>query len=183
MRRFALSLALLAFFLNPGFACSPSEPEFTYGEAEMKGAVDGTWLLTLRATDGTLSEATLQIAESSKPQAMLSPAAPSGSYRTGVIRSAAACGTRTFVKSAGACIDMSEMPLDVVVAGGDPRFQAVSSSGALRITSLIFSQGTLDLKLGDFSAWFTVAPDGTTSSPSGGSIDGSTVVSMVRTAK
>jgi hypothetical protein len=114
---------------------------------------------------------------------MLSPAAPSGSYRTGVIRSAAACGTRTFVKSAGACVDMSEMPLDVVVTGGDPRFQTVASSGNLQIASLIFSQGTLDLKLGDFSAWFTVAPDGTTSSPSGGSADGSTVVSLVRTAK
>ena len=184
MRRIAVSLALLAFFLNPGFACSPSdEPEFKYGEAEMKGAVEGTWLLTVRAPDGTLSETTLKIAESSKAQAMLSPTTPSGSYRTGVIRSAAACGTRTFVKSAGACVDMSEMPLDVVAAGGDPRFQAVSSSGDLSISSLIFSQGTLDLKLGDFSAWFTVAPDGTTSSPSGGSIDGTTVVSMVRTAK
>ena len=184
MRRFSLSLALLAFFLNPGFACSPSnEPEFKYGEAEMKGAVEGTWMLTLRATDGTLSETTLQIAESGKAQALLSPTAPGGSYRTGLIRSAAACGTRTFVKSAGACIDMSEMPLDVVVAGGDPRFQAVSSSGNLRIASLIFSLGMLELKLGELSVWSTVAPDGTTSSPGGGSADVGTVVSMVRTAK
>jgi hypothetical protein len=183
MRRLALSLALLAFFLNPGFACSPSdEPEFKYGEAEMKAAVEGTWLLTLRATDGTLSETTLQIAESSKAQAFLSPTAPGGSHGTGLIRSAAACGTRTIVKSAGACIDMSQMPLDVAFVSGSPRFQGVPITGTLRVDSLIFTQGTLNLGLGDVSVWATIAPDGTTSVPSGGTID-ATVVSLVRTAK
>jgi hypothetical protein len=182
MRRLALSLALLAFFLNPGIACvSSDDPDFKYGEAEMKAAVEGTWVLTLRSTDGTLSETTLQIAETSKAQAMMSPPGP-GSHRTGVIRSAAACGTRTFVKSAGACIDMSEMPLDVTFVSGDPRFQGTALSGNLRITSLVFSQGTLNLGLGGVSVWASVAPDGTTSLPGGGTMD-ATVVSLDRTPR
>jgi hypothetical protein len=182
MRRLALFLAVLGFFLNPGIACvSSDEPDFKYGEAEMKAAVEGTWLLTLRATDGALSETTLQIAESSKAQAMMSPTVPGRSYRTGVIRSAAACGTRTIVKSAGACIDASEMPLDIVVTGGDPRFQGVSSSGGLTIPSTYFTQGMLYLKLGDFSVMFNVAPSGATSLPSGGTLD-TAVVSLVRTS-
>ena len=182
MRRLTLSLALLAFFLNPGFACSPSdEPDFKYGEAEMKAAVEGTWLLTLRASDGTVSETTLQIAQSGTAQAMLSPRG-SGSSRTGLIRSAAACGTRTFVKSAGACIDMSELPLDIAFVSGDPRFQGTALTGSLRIMSLIFTEGTLDLGLGGMSVWASVAPDGTTRSPGGGAGD-TTVVSLVRTAK
>ena len=183
MRRLALFLAVLGFFLNPGFACSPSdEPEFKYGEVEMKAAVEGTWVLTLRATDGTVSETTLQIAEASKAQAMLSPTVPGGSYRGGMIRSAAACGTRTFVKSAGACMDMSEMPLDVAFVSGNPRFQGTALSGSLQISSLVFTQGTLNIGLGDVSVWATVAPDGNTSLASGGTID-ATVVSLVRTAK
>jgi hypothetical protein len=182
MRRLALVLAVLGFFLNPGFACSPSdEPQFHYGEPEMKAAVEGTWLLTLRASDGTLSETTLQIAESSKAQAWLSPTAPGGSYGTGVIRAAAACGSRTFVKAAGACTDGSEMPLDIVVTGGDPRFQGVSSSGGLSVPSTYFTQGMLSLKLGDFSVMFNIAPSGATSLPSGGTMD-TAVVSLVRTS-
>lgn len=183
MHRLALSLALLTFFLNPGFACTSSEdPEFKYGEAEMRAAVEGTWLLTLRASDGTLSETTLQIAESSKAQAFRTTT-PGGRYRTGVIRSAAACGSRTFVKSAGACTDLSEMPLEVAFVSGNPRFQNASLSGMLLIGSLTFVQGMINLGLGDVSVGATVAPDGTASPLGGTSSDGSTVVSLIRTAR
>jgi len=189
MQRLALSLALLAFFLNPGIACvSSDDPDFKYGEAEMKAAVEGTWLLTLRASDGTVSETTLQIAQSGTAQAMMSPSG-SGNHRTGVIRAAAACGSRTFVKSAGACMDDSMMPLDIAYVSGSPRFQTASLSGSLRVGGLIFTQGYLNLGLGDVTVGALVAPDGTTSSypattsPLGTGPDGSTVVSLVRTAK
>jgi hypothetical protein len=55
------------------------------------------------------------------------------------------------------------MPLDVVVIGGAPRFQGVSSSGGLTIASLSFTQGSLYLKLGEVSVTFNVAPNGATS--------------------
>jgi hypothetical protein len=183
MRRFALALALLTFFLNPGIACvSSDEPDFKYGEAEMKAAVEGTWLLTLRGTDGTVSETTLQIVQSGTAQAMMSPSG-SGSHRTGVIRAAAACGSRTFVKSAGACMDMSDMPLDVAFVSGDPRFQGAALSGSLRISSLIFTRGQLSLELADERLGATIAPDGVISSPYSTGPDRSTVESLVRTAK
>jgi hypothetical protein len=120
---------------------------------------------------------------------LLSPAAPAGSYRTGVIRAAAACGTRTFVKSAAACIDTSEMPLDIAFVSGDPRFQGAAMTGALRIGGLTFGEGMLSLGLGDVTVSVLVTPEGTTgpypaaSSPLGTGADGSTVVSLVRTSK
>lgn len=183
MQRLALSLALLAFFLNPGIACvSSEEPDFKYGEAEMKAAVEGTWVLTLRASDGTLSETTLQIAQSGAAQAMMSPSG-SGSQRTGVIRSAAACGSRTFVKSAGACMDTSVMPLEVALVGSSPGFENALLTGKLYVDGLTFTHGRLSLELADALVGLTIAPDGTTSAPYGTGPDGSTVVSLVRTAK
>jgi len=68
MRRLALPLALLAFLLNPGIACGPSEsePGWTYGEVEMRAAVEGQWQLGLRASDGTPSDLTVQVSESTQ---------------------------------------------------------------------------------------------------------------------
>jgi hypothetical protein len=183
MHRLALSLALLTFFLNPGVACTSSEePTFTFGEAEMRAAVEGTWLLTLRSSDGSFSDTTLQIAESSKAQAFRTTT-PSGHYRTGVIRSASACGSRTFVKSAGACTDLSDMPLDVTFVSGNPRFQNALLSGRFLVGDLTFVRGMMNLGLGDVSLGATVAPDGTASPLGGASSDGSTVVSLMRTAR
>jgi hypothetical protein len=161
---------------------SSDDPDFKYGEAEMKAAVEGTWVLTLRSTDGTLSETTLQIAEGSEAQAMMSPPGP-GSHRTGVIRSAAACGSQTFVKSAGACMDTSVMPLEVALVGSSPRFENASLTGRLYVDGLTFTHGELNLELAGARLGVTIAPDGSASSPSGIGPDGSTVESLVRTAK
>jgi hypothetical protein len=75
------------------------------------------------------------------------------------------------------------MPLDVTFVSGNPRFQNALLSGRFLIGDLTFVQGMMNLGLGDVSLGATVAPDGTASPLGGASSDGSTVVSLMRTAR
>jgi hypothetical protein len=185
MHRLAISMAVLAFFLNPGLACTSGseEPEFQYGEAEMKSAVEGTWVLVVsRSSTSPTEEITLQLAESSKAQPDKMQVMRNG--RAGLVRSAAACGTRTFVTSAHACADLSEMPLDVALVNGPADYKDAVMSGRLMVGSLIFTQGDFSLSLGALSVHAAVGPDGTVSTVS--AYEGSSavsVVSLTRTAK
>jgi hypothetical protein len=146
-------VALAAFFVNPFFACV-AEDEFQYGAPEMRAAVEGTWDLTLSFSDGETQTVTLAIAQgSSAPGAQSSR----GSGR-GLVREAAACGTRTLVKSAGACSSSSEMPLAVSFLSGEDALRTATMSGNLVVHSLIFTQGNLLLRVGD------IGIDGTLSS-------------------
>ncbi len=188
MHRIAFSLAVLVFFLNPGLACSPSPSDkgFQYGAAEMKAAVEGTWEINLLASDGTQSSVTVQIAgpaqaeeqitETTEGSAMVRPA------RRALIRSAAACGTRTFFQPAAACVDMTTMGLEVAYVSGDQRLQSVSMSGTFAVTSLVFHSGGLDLSLGNMRTTASVTPKGVASVISTYSPDGTTVTSFTRTS-
>src|SRR4051795_12742072 len=86
------------FFLTPTLACS-DEPQFQYGAAEMRAAVEGDWSLTITPDGGTAMQVTVHVEEA--PTA-LGPTAARWPSR-GFVRAAHACGTRTLVKSAGAC--------------------------------------------------------------------------------
>jgi hypothetical protein len=183
MRRLAMSLALVAFLVNPWFACTgQDEPEFTYGEAEMKAAVEGTWVLTL-ASGGANQEITLQVSESNKalPDQMQAMQKSQRSF----VRSAAACGNRTFVSSAHACADSSSMPLAVSMVSGPDTYKDAEMSGSLMVGSLNFTRGELGLTLGSLRVFASISPDSTVvGTPSAG--DGATsmtVVSLVRTTK
>jgi hypothetical protein len=177
VRSLAIPLALLAFFLNPGLACT-DEPQFQYGEAEMKAAAEGTWVITLGNPSN--DQITVQVVESSKAQADQIRAARGS--REGFISSAFACGNRTFVASAHACIDESTMPLDVVFVSGPDTFKDASMSGGLAVHSLVFSQGDFYLYLGSLSVFASIAPDGTVNTLSGGS-NAASLVSLNRTAR
>ena len=184
MHRLAIAVAALVFFLNPGFGCSSGqEDNYQYGEAEMKTAVEGTWVLTLGASAGSPNEViTVRVAESSKAHADNTRTV---NHRRGMIRAAAACGTRTLVASAHACIDSSEMPLDVTLVSGPDSYKAVPLSGNLAVHSLIFSQGSFGLSFGTLYVSADITPDGSVQSLYGGHSDGSVipVLSLVRTAK
>jgi hypothetical protein len=191
MRSLVLSLAVVAFFLNPGVACTSGadEPEYKYGEAEMKSAVEGTWVLTL-GTEGSSAnqQITVEVVQSSKAQPDQMQVMRGA--RTGFIRSAAACGTRTFVASAQACIDSSQMPLDVIFVSGPDAYKGAATSGTLVVPSLVFSRGELNLDLGSVYVHAAIAPDGSVIGPvsagdrgNGGSAVAVSVVSLVRTEK
>lgn len=105
-----IRLSLLArvtpflFFLmiNPAWitGCAEEEPEFSFGEPEVLSLIEDVnasrW-----EVDGYEVQFTLE--QAARPEQMASRVTP--------ISSAAACGSRSFVKGAEACIDTTSMQL------------------------------------------------------------------------
>lgn len=113
------SVLALAFLANCDFIMGP---DWKYGEAELRDAVEGTWTLkhqgeviTLTAKQATRSEHSAR--------------------ERGFVTSAAACGNRSFVKSASACADSTEMPLEITADGHK------ISDARLAVYSTEFKQG------------------------------------------
>jgi hypothetical protein len=152
-----------------------------HNEAINLSLAEATWVLTLGEAAGSSNEEiTVRVTQSSKAQSN----ATLSQHRTGLIRSAAACGSRTFVASANACIDYSEMPLDVVLVSGPDSYKAASLSGNFRIASLIFTEGTFSLSFGSVNVYAEITRDGTVQSVHGNRSEGGIVpvLSLLRTA-
>lgn len=101
-------IATTFWLINPVFSgCdSSTDPEFEFGEADMIELLSElnsqTWEVTF---NGELSTVSLDLSQSIEAQASLwSSAVEFGS--------AHACGSRSFIGSADACIDMSSLPID-----------------------------------------------------------------------
>ncbi len=85
-----------------------------------------------------------------------------------LVRGAYACGGRTLVKSAGACIDWSEMPLVVTYVSGDTAFSTAAMSGTFKVYGLVFTagdQGELALTIGPYQILMEVTADGSLVDP------------------
>jgi hypothetical protein len=153
--RGSLLVALTAFFLNPSFGCDGGE-DFQYGAEEMRVAIEGTWNLTLSHSDGQEQVVTVAIAQGGgSPTAQATPGA-----RRDLIRPAAACGTRTLIKSAGACTSSTEMPLAVSFVSGDEAFRTAEMRGTLVVHGLVFKQGQLGLVVGGHQISGTLSATG-----------------------
>jgi uncharacterized cupin superfamily protein len=154
MRKIAVVLGALMFLLNPNLACDDGGPQFQYGEAEMRAAVEGNWQVTFTASNGTQTQVTLRIEEGTGTQTSLRPG--------GLVRAAYACGSRTFVRSAAACVDGSTMPLAVTVVAGDSTYANATWSGTFDVPSTVFASGSgmLNLSFGDWYLLAMVSPDG-----------------------
>ena len=177
MHRLALSLAVLGFFINPGLACSPSDSGYKFGEAEMRAAVEGTWQLSFVADGGAIGSLTVQIRERSEKLDSGTALRSDRRQTAGFIRTAAACGSRTFLGSAGACEDLSEMPLDVSYVAGDAVYQGVPMGGIFRAFGTTFGGGELDFgSANGFTVYAVIRADGTVFST------GSSVVTLARLA-
>ena len=104
-------IATTLWLINP--VCSgcdsSTEPEFDFGEAEMIELLSElntqTWEVTF---NGELSTVSLDLAQSVEEQASLWSSASSAVE----FGSAHACGSRSFIGSADACIDMSSLPIE-----------------------------------------------------------------------
>jgi hypothetical protein len=153
MRRLVWLLPIAFFFLNPNLGCGG--PEFQYGAAEMRAAIEGDWSLMITPEGAPRSTVTWHLEQGSEDKAQ---AARGGG--PGLVRSAHACGTRTLVQSAGACSDSSQMPLAVTMVSGDPSFTGEGASGMLSVLGLTFVFGEVELTLGDRRVHFTIDPDG-----------------------
>ena len=104
-RRLLTTIAFgLAFVINPAFLLScDSDEEFEYGEAEMLELLDELNAIETWEADGREMELHL---EQSTGEALTR-----GAPDIDILMSAEACGNRTFVKSASACVSTTEMPV------------------------------------------------------------------------
>ncbi len=134
----------------------------------MRSAIEGTWKVTVHATATTPAhDIVLSISQSAAPR-------PQHSQRRGLVSDAAACQTRSLVRSAGACADISEMPLDVtLLAGGAAR------KGMFMVPGLTFQFGLLEATLGAVTVMAKVSPSGAIISVDlGGTEAGASMVRM-----
>jgi hypothetical protein len=164
MKSFAFAAAAAFFLVSPGFACGPAEPEYHYGAAEMRAVVEGDWDVTITPPGGATLEYMVHLQQATK-----APASAARETHRGLIRAAHACGSRTLVASASACIDVTVMPLDVTLAPGGSALTG-TPTGDFRIMSTVFGRGTLALAFDDWNVSADIEPDGT-------------VVSMTATAR
>lgn len=159
MRRFLWAIPVAFFFLNPSFACGPPEPQFQYGATEMRAAVEADWSLTIAPQDGgPLQHVIVRVAQSSDATTVNEQA-----RGFSLVRPAYACGNRTLIKSADACLDLSTMPLSLTLVSGDPAFSNGKLSGSFVVYGLTFQYGTLELNVGPYQIVGQVYEDGTIS--------------------
>jgi len=126
IRTVVLGTVLLAILaLNPVFGCLANR--FQYTEADMKRVIEGHWKLTVETR-----ELDMKIRESGSLKRHAS---------SGFVNSVSACGTRSFVNTADACVDDSAMDVDVVIAG-------VTNQGTFRVFGTTFERGTLEVEVG-----------------------------------
>jgi hypothetical protein len=158
MRRFLWAVPVAVFFLNLGFACGPAEPQYQYGAAEMRAAVEGNWSFTI-LPDGASSpiQVTVKV-----EQAATAPGQRASARGRSFVRAAYACGSRTLVKGAAACIDSSVMPLAVTFVSGDASLANVALSGTFIIngTQFLTAISDLELVLGGYHISSQLSPEG-----------------------
>ena len=160
MRRLAWVLGLAFFFLNPALACGPGDPEYQYGATEMRAAVEGKWNLAVDS-EGQQTSVTVLIQQAM----MFGSATAQTAARRRLVRSARACGGRNLLKAAGACIDLSQMPVAVTFVDGDPSLMAEKGTGIFTVYSLRFDTGELALQFGGYNVVSTISQAGVPSDP------------------
>lgn len=148
-------LGLAALVLNPFVACS-HEPPWRFGANELRAAIEGTWTVTVpaRGPDDPALTYTVHIRQGDGSTRDQRASASS------LVTPAAACGDRSFVRTAAACMDRTEMPLDVQIVAGPLRGE---TRGALEVVGRSFLHGRVELTLGASRLTALVSPEGDTS--------------------
>jgi hypothetical protein len=101
----------LAIVVNPYLACSESsESDFTYSEADMKGALLGAWEGTADL-DGVTTPFSLSLEQGPDKTNARIVSAPHAQPQS---------GARSFVKPAAACVAETTMPLVGVLSSENP---------------------------------------------------------------
>ncbi len=149
MRKAILPLAMVLSVFDPMVACEDDgDRPFEYGEAEMRAAIEGTWMLVVQKPGHAAEHYTLVIREAGDTK-------QEHAERT-VIRSASACTTRDFIRQAGACYDASLMRIAIEVVSGPAR----DGGGHFEAPGTTFVGGTLDVTIGDLELYGFVSPQG-----------------------
>ncbi|HWO24507.1 MAG TPA: hypothetical protein VNO30_37450 [Kofleriaceae bacterium] len=136
LRKLVVAAVAVAVFLITPYFLYQRVTAYGFGEAEMRRAVEGTWTLELTTAAGAQRSITLEIEQARS--------AARAERERGWIRSAAACGSRTFIRSADACVDASMMDLKLTAIGDD---RPTLLRGQLMVTGKSFQRGQLDLEI------------------------------------
>src|SRR4029077_14140554 len=110
----------------------------------------GNWRVTT-TTASSSSMFTVHLEEAS---------GPATARGTALVRPAMACGSRTLFKSAGACVDLSQMPLTGQVIDGEEAQRSMKVDGELMVAGLSFTQGDLTIRVGCRSLHAQLSRDG-----------------------
>ena len=163
-------LMLATVVTSPLSACRGGQPaSFTFGTDEVRAAIEGTWILSLPATSSTPTR-TLAV------RIEIAQAPQHSAARPGLIASAYACSTRTLIKSAAACIDVTKVALVVTALDGD----IATAQGALDVYGLSFHNSRLELLLDDVPVSAMVSPAGEATDVRVATLEGGT---LTRTAR
>lgn len=142
-------VGLAVLVLNPVFGVLAG-PNF--GADELRAAVEGTWRLTVRGEGGAARTVTFRLTQGSEVEGEHASA-------HGLIRPAGACGQRTLVRSAGACMDVTRMPLEVtLIADGGERRQA--KAGELWVIGTRFEGAGLEVRVAELRVSASLSPAG-----------------------
>lgn len=139
-RVFLFFVAAAAFSVSPHFGCS-MEPDFKYGERQMRAAIHGNWRITIPTDTG---EAMANFGLAPGPR----PADPQGL----TVIQQEQCGTREFVRAANACLAKSVMYVRGRVASGTSELLNRPVRGSFLVLGLNYSGGDLNLSVGDVFA-------------------------------
>lgn len=140
-----------AVVVNPlfGIASGPS-----FGAAEMRTAIEGTWQVTVAGADGAEQVMRFTLAQGTEPGARTQERHASRAW----VRAAEACGTRSLVRPAGACMDVTRMPLAVTRI--EEAGMEQEAPGELVVEGTRFETGALEATVGGLRLAATVAPGG-----------------------
>lgn len=142
-RSVLVGVALIAaLVLSPFSACD----RFTYhfGASELRAAIEGTWQITPRGQP----RITVTIMQGGAPD----------HAALGWIRKAAACGDRSLIRTAGACMDTTSMPLAIAIVDGLPR--DTETHGTVLVAGSELVSANLELHLGALVVEAKVSPTG-----------------------
>ena len=129
----------VALVINPYLACSSEdESDFTYSEADMKEALLGIWQGTAEL-DGEAVPFSLVLEQSSAKSSPQNVAAPKVQPQ---------CGSRSFVKPAGACVSFSTMPVVGTLTSENPTLNGAVEGDIAAYRNLEPAELTLRLEDG-----------------------------------
>ncbi|MFO0556004.1 MAG: hypothetical protein U0271_46935 [Polyangiaceae bacterium] len=150
---FGVAVFSVAWVINPALfsGCAGSSTNFGFGEAEAVGLVgvashSGPYV----SADGAL-ELQLELDQSAGEDKQ----SDAGSFLSPT-REAHACGGRTFMRSAGACVDVTSVPVEGWITLKDVKTGATlvdheRASGALMIFGASLDNATVDLHGGGYA--------------------------------
>lgn len=144
--------AAVAATVNPGFACSSAEeaegPDWQYTEADMRNAVAGTYVGHVVGTEEPVTLILDEAVEAPQPDV------PNGgeTLSSGSLpRPSLLCGSRSFIRPAGACLTGTTMALQATLQTESPLLAGELTEGSFTVWSTVLASGHVSLSSSSYA--------------------------------